>query len=359
MAKWIHMSGIFLDGLGKRYGSVDAVSEVTISIDPGAFVTLLGPSGSGKTTTLRMIAGLERPSAGTVKIGDRVMSGPGIFVPTHKRRLGMVFQSYAVWPHKTVFENVVFPLAQSGVDHAERKRRVDHMLGMVDLGDYGGRYPSQLSGGQQQRVSLARALVAKPEVILFDEPLSNLDAKLRESMRDLLRELHDDVGTTAVYVTHDQVEAMVLSSHIHVMNKGRVVESGTPQDLYDRPQTRFAAQFIGYANILPIDAVDRSSRTVRLGNGASVKVESIPETIKENVVIVRPHRVGLAAGEETLNILEGTVRSVSFLGDRSHLSVEVPGCGTVMVDMIADGTSLARKGDPVRLQLPPNASVLL
>ena len=353
------MSGITLDQLGKSYAKVTAVADVTLAIRPGEFVTLLGPSGSGKTTTLRMIAGLEQPTAGTVRIGDRVVSGAGIFVPVHQRRLGMVFQSYAVWPHKTVLDNVVFPLQQLGIAREEQGLRADRMLQLVGLAGYAQRYPSQLSGGQQQRVSLARALVAEPDVILFDEPLSNLDAQLRESMRVLLRDLHRRLGLTAVYVTHDQVEAMVLSDRIFVMHEGRLLQSGTPEDLYERPASRFVAEFVGSANILPLRAVDTVAGTATLQSGATLRLATLPATLAEQVLVVRPHRIRLANATETENVLGGTVGSVVYLGDRLRIAATVPGCGELLIDAVPGTIPPMREGEAIRVVLPRESCIVV
>ncbi|MCC7346819.1 MAG: ABC transporter ATP-binding protein [Variibacter sp.] len=351
------MTGIRLDGLGKDYGPVAAVRDVALSIAPGEFVTLLGPSGSGKTTTLRMIAGLERPDHGSIAIGERVVSAPGSFVPTHRRNLGMVFQSYAVWPHKSVHDNVAFPLDQRGVSREDQRRRVREVLDLVGLGELGGRYPSQLSGGQQQRVSLARALVAEPEVLLFDEPLSNLDAQLRESMRALIRDVHRRLGITAVYVTHDQIEAMVLSDRVFVMNQGRLVQGGTPEELYDRPASVFVAEFVGSANLLRLEGLDHSTGMVRVAGGAALRVAHIPERMTEQVLVVRPHAVTFV-DDTTPNVIEGQVRSRMFLGDRLRYHIEAPGGLAIMLDAVAGGPR-HEEGATVRVALPPDACVVL
>ncbi len=353
------MSGISLQNLGKRYGAVSAVDDVSLDIRRGEFVTLLGPSGSGKTTTLRMIAGLEQPTTGTVLIGDRVMSGPGTFVPVHQRRLGMVFQSYAVWPHKTVLDNVVFPLQQGGVPRGEQARRAEQMLQLVGLSGHAQRYPSQLSGGQQQRVSLARALVAEPDVILFDEPLSNLDAQLRDSMRILLRDLHRRLGLTAVYVTHDQVEAMVLSDRVFVMSEGRLVQSGTPEDLYEHPSTRFVAEFIGAANVLPVRMVDTADAVVTLASGSMLQLASEPAGRTEPVVVIRPHRIRVAGSDETRNVLSGSVCSVVYLGDRLRIGVDVPGLPGIVLEAMPGAIPGVQEGVAIRIVLPPEACIVV
>jgi len=231
------------------YGSVEAVKGISFDIEPGEFLTLLGPSGCGKTTTLRCIAGLEPASGGTIAIGDVVVAGPGKHVQPEKRGINMVFQSYAVWPHMTVEKNVGYGL--TGMSKAAAKSRVDEVLELVGLTKYGKRYGTELSGGQQQRVALARAIVTQPKVLLFDEPLSNLDAGLREQMRFEILELQRRVGITAVYVTHDQTEAMSMSDKVVLLNDGLIEQADVPRELYRRPRSEFAANFVGRANILP------------------------------------------------------------------------------------------------------------
>jgi iron(III) transport system ATP-binding protein len=271
----------------------------------------------------------------------------------------MVFQSYAVWPHKTVLDNVVFPLEQLGIPQAEQSQRADRILQLVGLAGYAARYPSQLSGGQQQRVSLARALVAEPDVILFDEPLSNLDAQLRDSMRVLVRDLHRRLGLTAVYVTHDQIEAMVLSDRIFVMHEGRVVQSGTPEDIYERPNSRFVAEFVGSANVLPLRAVDTSACTGTLTSGVTLRLAVPPATLVEQVLVVRPHRVRVAGPEEIENVLPGTIVSVVYLGDRLRIAVTVAGCGELLIDAVPGTIGALQEGDAIRIALPREACVVV
>jgi len=248
-----------VSGLKKRFrteqgAGVAAVSDVSFEVETGKLLTLLGPSGCGKTTTLRAIAGLEEPDEGEIQLGPKVVfsASRGVSVPSNRRRVGMVFQSYAIWPHMTVFQNVAYPLEGGGLARKEVRTRVARVLGLVGLEELMERPAPFLSGGQQQRVALARALVAEPEVLLLDEPLSNLDAKLREQMRVELRAVQQRVGLTAVYVTHDQTEALAISDFIGVMNEGRLVEYGTPGEIYDRPKSRFAAEFIGAAHVVPL-----------------------------------------------------------------------------------------------------------
>src|SRR5919199_2287248 len=236
----------------ERKERVHAVDGVSFQVEAGSFYTLLGPSGCGKTTTLRCVAGLERPDDGVIVVAGRTVSGKNQFVPPHKRDIGMVFQSYAIWPHMSVFENVAFPLRVArGIPGSEIKRRVEEALATVQLAGYEGRMATQLSGGQQQRLALARALVRRPKLLLLDEPLSNLDAQLRAELRVELLGLQRQVGITTLYVTHDQVEALSMSSRIAVMNQGRIVQEGTPREVYEHPNSDFVARFVGTANFLP------------------------------------------------------------------------------------------------------------
>jgi len=244
------MSKLALSGLTKRFGEVAAVDGVDLAIEPGEFVSLLGPSGCGKTTTLRMIAGFIDPTAGTIETDGQVLSSPSGSLPPERRGMSMIFQSYAVWPNMTVAENVAFGLRLRRLANEEVRRRVGEMLDVVQMRHLAERYPAELSGGQQQRVALARAIVIKPQVLLLDEPLSNLDANLREEMRFEIKRLHEEFRITTVYVTHDQAEAMVTSDRIAVMNHGRIDQVDDPHALYTRPKTRFVAGFIGRTNFI-------------------------------------------------------------------------------------------------------------
>jgi iron(III) transport system ATP-binding protein len=244
------VSKLVLRGIEKRFGAVAAVAGFDLALNEGEFVSLLGPSGCGKTTTLRMIAGFIDPTAGTIEMDGRVLSSAAGALPPEKRGMSMIFQSYAVWPNMTVEQNVAFGLELRKLPREEVRRRVDEMLDVVHMRHLAARYPAELSGGQQQRVALARAIVIKPQVLLLDEPLSNLDANLREEMRFEIRRLHDDYRITTVYVTHDQAEAMVTSDRIAVMNLGRIEQVDDPHTLYNRPKTRFVAGFIGRTNFI-------------------------------------------------------------------------------------------------------------
>jgi iron(III) transport system ATP-binding protein len=240
------MSQVVLQNVSKSYGAVAVVKDLTFTIQDGEFVSFLGPSGCGKTTSLRIIAGLERNDSGVVMIGDKVVSAPaeGIFVPPEKRHAGMVFQSYAIWPHMNVFENVAFPLKIAKVSKAAIRERVMETLRLVNMGDLAERRPNQLSGGQQQRIALARGLVMAPDVLLLDEPLSNLDAKLREKMRHDIRRIQQDLRITVVYVTHDQLEATSMSDRMLIMDQGKVIQVGTPREIKENPINQFVADFI-------------------------------------------------------------------------------------------------------------------
>ncbi len=248
------MSKLVLKNIAKSYGAFQAVSDFSLEMQKGEFVSLLGPSGCGKTTTLRMIAGFMPPTGGTIELDGQVISSASGVVPPEKRRMSMIFQSYAIWPNMTVGQNVGFGLEVRKLARSEIERRVDKILEVVQMRALKDRYPSELSGGQQQRVALARAIVVEPEILLLDEPLSNLDANLREEMRFEIRRLHDEFKITTVYVTHDQAEAMVTSDRIVVMNKGRIEQIDAPHVLYGRPRSRFVAGFIGRTNFIEDDA---------------------------------------------------------------------------------------------------------
>ena len=311
------MPGVTITGLTKRYGDVGAVAGLDLAVGPGELVALLGPSGCGKTTTLRLVAGFLAPDAGEIRVGERVLSSPTVVVPPERRRMAMIFQSYALWPHMTVAQNVAYGLRFAGAPRADRERRVEAMLQAVQLGGYGARYPGELSGGQQQRVAVARALVVEPEILLLDEPLSNLDASLREEMRFEIRRLHEQFGITTLYVTHDQAEAMVISDRVAVLRDGRVVQVGAPRELFERPRTRFVAEFIGKTNL--IDAVAEGPATVARGDlrlrvAADGLVPRAPA-----VVSIRPHQIALgppaASAAAGANVLAGRVLRASYLGD--------------------------------------------
>ena len=296
------MASITIKGLSKTFGARDesfaAVSNLDLDIKDNQFVTLLGPSGCGKTTTLRMIAGYIVPDAGTIHVDDRLVSSPASVVPPDQRGMGMVFQNYAVWPHKTVFENVVFGLKLRKIPSAEGGARVEETLALVNLTGFEARYPNELSGGQQQRVALARSLVVEPQILLLDEPLSNLDAKLREQMRVELKRLQRRTGITFVYVTHDQAEALALSDQIAVMHGGRLQQYGTPQEVYSQPANRLVADFMGLVNLISGKVLDvrAGSGKVELGGALTIDIAlpagiSVGESVE---VAIRPENIRLA-----------------------------------------------------------------
>jgi iron(III) transport system ATP-binding protein len=285
---------VTLNRVTKRFGNSIAVDNLDIDLAPHALSTLLGPSGCGKTTTLRLIAGLEHPTSGRILIGDTCVFGADTIVPTERRNIGMVFQSYAVWPHLSVFENVAYPLRMRRASRHEIRKRVDQALNIVDLYTLRDRLPAQLSGGQQQRVALARAVVAEPSILLLDEPLSNLDARLRDQLGTEIRELQKKLGLTAVYVTHDQHEALALSDFIVVMNDGRALQSGSPRELYEKPNCRFVAEFLGWKNFLPADRVEKDSVTV-LGVRMPCDTSGVDLTTSSYFhATIRPERISLA-----------------------------------------------------------------
>lgn len=295
------MAGISIKGLSKTFGAGEekfaAIADLSLEIKDNQFVTLLGPSGCGKTTTLRLIAGYIAPDAGTIHVDGRLVSAPGNVVPPDKRGMGMVFQNYAVWPHKTVFENVVFGLKLRKVAAAEARRKVAETLALVNLTGLEGRYPNELSGGQQQRVALARSLVVEPKILLLDEPLSNLDAKLRERMRTELKTLQRRTGITFVYVTHDQAEALALSDQIAVIHGGRLQQYGTPREVYARPVNRLVADFMGLVNLVPGKVVDLRGGTGRVNLGTIALDVALPTNIgigDDVEVVIRPENIRLA-----------------------------------------------------------------
>ena len=351
-----------IQGLGKAYGpGAFGIRNVTLDVAPGEFFTLLGPSGCGKTTTLRSIAGLETPDAGTIRIGGDVVFGPGVNVPVNRRNFAMVFQSYAIWPHMTVAGNVAFPLEAAGLPGREIVPRVRRALEMVGLAEFADRPAPLLSGGQQQRVALARAFVREAPLILLDEPLSNLDARLRDQMRVELRDLQRRVGTTAIYVTHDQEEAMVLSDRVAVMEAGRVAEVAAPRDLYMRPRTAFAARFVGQAELWPVTVRSVSDGQALLsapfGQATS---RCLPDGLVPGPahLLVRPEHALLSSGAiGSENSFAGTIGRVIFSGRLLEYAVALPGGATLSV--LATSGDPREPGEAVRVSLPPERCVVL
>ena len=286
------MSSITLRNITKCYGNIKIIHDFNCVFNDKEFITLLGPSGCGKTTILRMIAGFEKPTTGEIMIDDEIVSGSDRFIPPNMRNIGMVFQSYAVWPHMNVFDNAAYPLKIQRVNHDEIRRRVDEILEAVNMSEYSQRMPNELSGGQQQRVALARALVSNPGLLLLDEPLSNLDAKLRESMRIEIKELQRRFGITVVYVTHDQTEAMTMSDRVIVFNKGIVQQIDTPMNIYNNPANEFVADFVGKINFIKGTAYEDR---IEIEDGQSI---SYSGERRGNITMgVRPENVTLYDGD--------------------------------------------------------------
>ena len=311
------MSRLKLTGLSKRYGPSLAVDGIDLELQSGEFVSLLGPSGCGKTTTLRMIAGFVDPTLGTIAMDGQILSSPAGSVPPDRRQMSMIFQSYAIWPNMTVQQNVAFGLELRRLASAEVRRRVGEMLEVVHMNHLADRYPAELSGGQQQRVALARAIVIRPSVLLLDEPLSNLDATLREEMRFEIRRLHDEFHVTTVYVTHDQAEAMVTSDRIAVMNHGRIEQVDHPHGLYNKPKTRFVAGFIGRTNFIEGSCNGQLIEFEGFALPRSAFDGDVPQAGKA-VFSVRPHGMHLAEGPPDApadgTSIEVTVLERAFLG---------------------------------------------
>ena len=356
-----------IQGLWNSYvvegGTVPAVRGIDFTVETGEFYTLLGPSGCGKSTTLRCIAGLEDPDEGVINLGDEVLfsSKDGAFIPVHQRNIGMVFQSYAIWPHMTVYDNVEFPAKIKRV--SDRKGKVMRALELVGLSGLENRSATELSGGQQQRVAIARAIVVDVGLLMFDEPLSNLDSKLRLQMRDELRQLQQKLGITSIYVTHDQEEAMVLSDRIAVMKDGLIVEIGKPREIYLRPKRLFTAQFVGQSNLIDgkISSAKALSAKVSTAIGEiTIKTEEQCE-IKEGMLLIRPEHVPMAWNKEDLpdtnsNVFEGNIVSQSFTGKLVDYTIKV-GNQFIEIQMPLHNT---HQNDPnVFIHFPPERCVML
>ncbi len=358
---------IQIEGLCKNFisdgKSVAALDHVDLTIPANTIFTLLGPSGCGKTTLLRCIVGLETPDEGEIRIGGEVVwsSAKGIFVPTEKRGLGMVFQTYAIWPHMSVFDNIAYPLQVRKVDSKLIHDKVTNALRFVQLDGVAQRSATKLSGGQQQRVALARALVAEPKVILFDEPLSNLDAKLREETRKELRRFLGELNITAIYVTHDRVEALALSDTIAVMRAGKIVEAGTPQDIYFNARHRYVADFIGRANQIDATVLNHENGQThvetRMGTIACAGRE-LP-TGSKTTLCIRPefiHVTSQTATSQGANTLEGRVEALEFVGEVYEAEIDV--AGERLLARIDPDVAVGQ-GDPIRISLEPHHCLLL
>ena len=345
------MAAVELRNLTKYYGDLAVVDDVSLQIEHGSLVCLLGPSGCGKTTTLRLIAGFVDPSAGEIHVGDRLVSSAARTVPPERRNMSMIFQSYALWPHMTVTENICYGLKLRKLDRDTIERKLRAILGTTRLEELADRYPAELSGGQQQRVALARALIVEPETLLLDEPLSNLDANLREEMRFEVRRLHDEYRYTTVYVTHDQAEAMTTADLIAVMNLGRIEQVGTPEDIYDRPRSEFVARFIGASNVVKGRAVDASHIAFA---GTTLRCSGDALTAgAEAAVAIRQHEITLSPARPTNgdNVVAATVARQVFLGDSRDYMVEL--ADGVQLRVTTPPSASVPQGSPVWLHLPP------
>jgi len=335
-----------LRGLTKYFDATAVVNDVSLLIEHGSLVCLLGPSGCGKTTTLRLIAGFLEPSAGEIRVGERLVSSPQYTLPPEQRNMSMIFQSYALWPHMTVAENIVYGLKLRKLDGETIRRRLDAILATTRLAPLAERYPGELSGGEQQRVAIARALVVEPETLLLDEPLSNLDASLREEMRFEVRRLHDQYRYTTVYVTHDQAEAMTAADVIAVMHAGKIEQAGAPQEIYEQPRSEFVARFIGMSNIIKGKPLDADHIAFA---GVALRVSGAPLKGGAAAVAIRQHQIRVLVQRPKApdNVVAATVVRQVFLGASRDYMVEV-----------ADGTQL-RVVTPAGEDIPPGASVWL
>ena len=348
------MAGISLEDITKRYGSdVLAVDGVSLDIESGEFVTLVGPSGCGKTTTLRTIAGFERPTSGRVRIGDADVTD----APPYDRNTGMVFQDFALFPHMTVNENVAYGMeAEGGYTDEEIDARVAEMLELVELPELGDRYPDQLSGGQQQRIALARALAPQPDALLLDEPLASLDKKLREQMQVELRRIQQEIGITTVFVTHNQEEALTMSDRLAVMNNGKFEQVGPPGEVYDDPDSRFVADFLGTANIFDGEVVETDDDYVTVESGEdTIRTRSRfdVDTGDSVSVIVRPERFAFGAGADGDNTFEGTITFKRHLGSSVEFRLETVD-GRELVVVRRSGSEDWQPDDSVAVSVPPD-----
>ncbi len=347
-------SDVRLEGVTKRFDDVVAVDDISLTVEPGKFFALLGPSGCGKTTTLRMIGGFEEPTAGAIYLGDRDVVG----LPPYKRDVNTVFQSYALFPHLSIFENVAFGMRRQGVRGEQLKGRVREILKLVDLGGMESRKPRQLSGGQQQRVALARALVNKPRVLLLDEPLGALDLKLRRQMQLELKAIQRELGITFIHVTHDQEEAMTMADTIAVMNDGQVEQLGPPSELYEQPRTSFVAGFLGVSNLLP--GTVSGPETIRLEGGTEVKVsaDALGNRTGRVAVGIRPEKIRIVSGQ--VNTITGTVFESAYVGVSTQYVLDTPaGRLTVYVQNMESGTHRASPGDPITVGFEPEATFVV
>lgn len=344
---------ITVENLCKSFGAHVVLDSISATFPTQSISVLLGASGCGKTTTLRCIAGLETPTAGSIRLGNRVVyqSHPLRAVPVEKRRVSMVFQSYAIWPHMTVFQNVSLPLRTGGAPRRDLAKRVTDALEMVGLGEVASRSATQLSGGQQQRVALARCIVSEAEFILMDEPLSNLDARLRVAMRSEIRDLQRRLGRTILFVTHDQEEAMSIADTIFLFLEGRILQSGAPELVYERPETRYAAEFLGKANIIQAFewAGCQAKPVIRLG-GATFEIAKDAYFAPGKLLCIRPEKWHIGDTSQDQRSLPGKIKSITYLGDRCEYGIDTPIGVVTAVELTGRNRTV---GDPVTLSVAP------
>jgi len=342
-------SSVRIERVTKKFGEFKAVDDVSLEIEEGEFFTLLGPSGCGKTTLLRMIIGFHAIDEGSILFGEKRMNS----IPPHRRNIGMVFQNYAIFPHLTVAENIAYGLKARKVDRAEQSARVEEALRLMKLSDYAERSPAQLSGGQQQRVALARAIVIKPSILLMDEPLSNLDAKLRIEMRSVIRDIQQSLGITTIYVTHDQDEALAISDRIAVMNAGRVQQVGRPREIYSRPRNTFVASFIGTTNFLKASVIasDETSVQLKVLDGGIIRLPQRRARVGDSLSLaVRPEEASLVGANDGTTV-NGIITKATFLGDTMNYIIELPNGASLDVNEYATAAdSLHKCGDRVGLR---------
>jgi spermidine/putrescine ABC transporter ATP-binding subunit len=362
----VHVAAVRLEHVHKKFGDTLAVDDVSFDVHPGEFLTMLGPSGCGKTTLLRMIAGFIKPSAGQVYIkGEEVTHKP-----PHKRRTGMVFQSYALFPHMTIFDNLAYGLTLRKLSRAEIASRIGESLELIRLTGYEKRYPRELSGGQQQRVALARAIIIQPDVLLLDEPLSNLDYKLRMAMRSEVRRIHRNTGITTIFVTHDQGEALTMSDRVVILSGGRVMQIGKPTDIYERPTSKFVADFIGEANFFEGKVISCTASEVRVSVGplvlhAALTGEKVPRIGHGASVSVRPEKIRMHRERESqgngdgANAYDATIEEYDYLGSVVRYYLRLGNALTLKVDEKNISGVLYRPGEAVVVEIPPHDCFVL
>jgi len=359
------MAIVSLRGLTKKFTDTAAVDDLHLEIGDGEFVSLLGPSGCGKTTTLRLLAGFLQPDAGEIRVDGKMVSSASLLVPPERRNMSMIFQSYAVWPHMTVAQNVAYGLKFKKLSKQDIDAKVTKLLGVVHLTELKDRYSAELSGGQQQRVALARALVVEPQILLMDEPLSNLDANLREEMRFEIRRLHEEFKITTVYVTHDQAEAMATSDRVAVLNRGRLVQVGCPAEIFDRPKTRFVAEFVGKANILT--GRMEGDGHLLLADGVKIRLNgaAAPAPSGEVLICLRPHNIMLVPdqaaardlADQGYNLFTGTIRRSIYFGDAVDYTIEL--VSRALLRVIAPPSRRFEPGQSIHAAAHPDHCVVV